>query len=291
MKNDLEKEQYNNIDIKICKKCGKELKKGNNFCTNCGAPIGLYSTKKIDLKLKLWQVIIIIFIIIIVLMMLIFMNNKSKNELKQSTNYFAKTKEDLEDENKNTENKTNEKTREDLENKIKNEDKNTENKTDEKVREDEDLSKIETTDINEEKDNNIEHNEVEPTTNNKEEQENNNYNNSYYESESNQDSSNNIDKDEYITIDFDITGKNRDEILQLAASLGLTVDFSGVETRDIIYTSEQVGQFSYKTQNPEIWCGKLTYKKGEQPPTIYIIGTEWKAKPFKLVMNWSKYRY
>ena len=66
----------------ICKNCGKEIKEGNNFCTNCGTKVDLkdkidnkqdISSKdsKFNMKEKVGIVLIVIFVIIFMIYLLI----------------------------------------------------------------------------------------------------------------------------------------------------------------------------------------------------------------------------
>lgn len=76
----------------ICKKCGKEVKEGNNFCTNCGKPVdnSIVNHKEIDDKIKIKSdniikrnlkiiipIIVIIIVSIIVCVILKIGNNKN----------------------------------------------------------------------------------------------------------------------------------------------------------------------------------------------------------------------
>lgn len=75
----------------FCKKCGKELKEGNNFCTNCGKPVNeIVKNKKIledktemkkdnkKIAIKIMPPIIVI-IIIAIIVFLVFKMNKDEN--------------------------------------------------------------------------------------------------------------------------------------------------------------------------------------------------------------------
>ena len=76
----------------ICKKCGQEIKEGNNFCTNCGKPVdnSILKPKEIDEKMEIKSdniiksnlkiiipIIVIIIVSIIVCVILKIGNNKN----------------------------------------------------------------------------------------------------------------------------------------------------------------------------------------------------------------------
>lgn len=89
-----------------CKKCGKEIKEGNTFCTNCGEPINNIkenttrtetnintdekennkSDKKV-IKLKLWHIITITLICLALLIgVVVIFNNKNNSDKLQNVN-------------------------------------------------------------------------------------------------------------------------------------------------------------------------------------------------------------
>lgn len=89
-----------------CKKCGKEIKEGNTFCTNCGEPINNIkenttrtetntntdekennkSNKKV-IKLKLWHIITITLICLALLIgVVVIFNNKNNSDKLQNVN-------------------------------------------------------------------------------------------------------------------------------------------------------------------------------------------------------------
>lgn len=72
-----------------CSKCGKEIKEGNSFCTNCGTPVNEIEnninvenkTKKKSNKLKIIIPTIVVVLIIICIVVAIILKNKNNEEI------------------------------------------------------------------------------------------------------------------------------------------------------------------------------------------------------------------
>ena len=64
----------------ICKKCGREIKEGNNFCTNCGTKVVLEEKRdnnlhinNVDVKLNKKEKVGVVFIAIFVIIFMIYL--------------------------------------------------------------------------------------------------------------------------------------------------------------------------------------------------------------------------
>lgn len=66
-----------------CSKCGKEIKEGNTFCTNCGEPI-ISETKKIEnkkeIKIKLTSIIVFLVLVVLAFLIIVFIISKGSNK-------------------------------------------------------------------------------------------------------------------------------------------------------------------------------------------------------------------
>lgn len=86
----------------LCKKCGKEIKEGNNFCTNCGKPVNNNHKKIADkieiksdniIKRNLKIIIPIIVIILIATIVFAILNINDNEEIESNTNNEIETEE------------------------------------------------------------------------------------------------------------------------------------------------------------------------------------------------------
>lgn len=74
----------------FCDKCGKEIKEGNTFCTNCGAGIIKNETKSdkktISISLNKLVIIIVIPLVLVLLLTFIILNHKKNTSINNNTN-------------------------------------------------------------------------------------------------------------------------------------------------------------------------------------------------------------
>lgn len=72
----------------FCNKCGKELRKDENYCSNCGYKLEYSNDKKTKLSnSKITRLIIFFLIIISILFIVIVLSNTVKNSIKKTMSH------------------------------------------------------------------------------------------------------------------------------------------------------------------------------------------------------------